>query len=454
MRIASPSRLARFRRGAVRAVALTLTLAAAGFAAYAQDGEDGEDGADGKDPHAGGENPPADPAAPPAKEPSMDDAMEQSDGKRITSIRLPKEWKSTRYDGDDKAVIAIFDGPYTTRDGGRVVISTAPDHSRAVLALTSNVGVDGATLKTGAGFAQAQVDQQKVFAVIRCVEKDGALFVVQVLANPKSKERAHEMMSKIVESFKVTGKVPAPPAPKGLSAKKAGDYDLWTEGDKSKEGAVSKAIQFCGEGREMLAKALKGKPFDEARPVIRPYTDSARYMEDSKVAFGEAPDRAGYDFDGRVLYVQTFKETQDEYPWTLRYAGALQYAAQYFGGRAPSWVTVGLATYGAAGAGSGGKPQKLNAEILKKVKEESRGKMRLDEWMTGNVVTTGDGSSEAMAWHWFFRHGSGKKWKKQYDAYIDGLRANGDLVAAKKVWEGTDFEEMRKEFENFLLRWE
>ncbi len=454
MRIAPSSRLSRFRRGAVRAVALTLTLAAAGLAAYAQDGEDGEDGAGGKDPHAGGEAPPADPAAPPAKEPSMDDAMEQSDGKRVTSIRLPKEWKSVRYEGDDKTVIAVFQGPYTTRDSGQVVVSTAPDQARAILALTTSPGLDAASVKPGAGFAQGQADQPNLFSVIRTIEKDGVVFVVRALANPKSKDRARDIMGKMVESFKVTGKLPAPPAPKGLSAKKAGEYDCWTEGDKSKEGSVSKAVQLCGEGREVLAKALKGKPFDETRPLIRPYTDSSRYMDDSKAAFGEAPDRAGYDFDGRVLYVQTFKEGQDEYPWTLRYNGALQYAVQYFGGRAPSWVTVGLATYAAAGAGSGGKPQKLTAEILKKVKAESRAKQRLDEWMTGNVVASGDGSSEAMAWHWFFRHGSGKKWKKQYDSYIDGLRATGDAVAAKKVWDGTDFEEMRKEFENFLLRWE
>lgn len=454
MRIAPVSRLARFRRGAVRLLALSLTLSAAGFAAYAQDGEDGEDGADGGEGHPAGEAPPADPNAPGAKAPSMEDAMEQSDGKRLTSIRLPKDWKAVRYEGDDKTILALFDGPYTLRDGGRIEVSTAPDHGRALLALTSFPGLVVTTLKSGAGFAQAEVDQPNAFAVIRCIEKDGIVVTVKALANPVSKDRAREIATKMVESFKVTGKVAVPVAAKGLSMKKVGDYDAWSEGDKSKESSVAKAVAFCGEGREVLVKALKGKPFDETRPVIRPYTEASRYMDDAKAAFGEAPDRSAYDLEGRVLYVQTFKESQDEYPWTLRYTGALQYVVQYFGGRAPGWVTVGLATYGAAGATSGGKPQKLTAEVLKKAKEGNPAKQRLDEWMNMNVTTSGEGSYAPMAWHWFFRHGSGKKWKKQYDGYLDVLRATGDLVAAKKVWDGTDFEEMRKEFENFILRWE
>ena len=63
-------------------------------------------------------------------------------------------------------------------------------------------------------------------------------------------------------------------------------------------------------------------------------------------------------------------------------------------------------------------------------------------------------ANELWAWHFFFRHGGGKKYRKAYEASLDALRATGDPVAARKAWEGTDFEAMTKDFRDWAAKWE
>ena len=86
----------------------------------------------------------------------------------------------------------------------------------------------------------------------------------------------------------------------------------------------------------------------------------------------------------------------------------------------------------------------------------------IDETWTHGVLVGGgsdvpdaaQGGAECYAWHFFFRHGGGKKWKKQYDAYFDSLRANGDAWAAAKAFDGADFAAMAKEFKEWASKWE
>ena len=63
-------------------------------------------------------------------------------------------------------------------------------------------------------------------------------------------------------------------------------------------------------------------------------------------------------------------------------------------------------------------------------------------------------ASELFAWQWFFRFGKGsRKYKKQFDGYIASLRETGDPVAARKAFDGVNFDEMQQEFKAWVADW-
>jgi hypothetical protein len=209
---------------------------------------------------------------------------------------------------------------------------------------------------------------------------------------------------------------------------------------------------------DVMAKALPGKPFDASRPTAFVFQNAVKYEEKLKAAVGVALKYADYDGVDRASMVELMSEEQKEHdPGVLR-AGAAQYVWQYFGGDTPPWISVGLAQYGQIMAGAGGKG-KLPADVLAKVKAGvAAGKRKLNEWFdvvsATEIVDTDQGANELFAWHAYFRTGRGvKKYKKQYDAYLQTLRDTGDPAAARKSFDGANFDEMLQDFKAWAADW-
>lgn len=433
-------------RKAAVALAAGLLLASG---AVAQDGKDGEDGEDGA---------PAEPA-PPAVEPSMETAVEQCDPKRLAFVKLPKEWKSHRDEEPDPTTLASFLGPYTAKDAGRVNITLSPGAMRATMARAAVLAANGGGIpelsRSGPGWAECgwlQTSGNPPIAVYaRFAEKDGTVFGLFVLGHHNSKDRMKDIALKMLSSFRV-GAAPAPAAlPKGFASKKSGDFDVLTDAAKEQDGTVQKILGPCAETREALVKAFKAKPFDESRPVVRLFENSARYNDDARVPFGAAPDYPRYDPASRQVWARFYQSDRPEYAPAIRTAVAQQFLRQHFGGQPPAWIDAGMSVYAASGAGKAGK---FTDESVKNAREKSPLKRNFGEWLSyGAQAVTEDEQWELFAWHVFFRHGGGKKYAKQYDASLDALRQTGEPQGAADAWKGADFAAMQEEFKSWLGKW-
>lgn len=440
-------RFSRTIRTSVAALAAGLFLASG--AVVAQDGHEGKDGEDGA--------PGAD--APPAAEPSMDTAVEQCDPKRLAFVKLPKEWKSHRDEEPDPTTLASFLGLYTTKDQGRVNIAIAPGAMRASMARAAMLAQNGGGIaelsRSGPGWAECGWHQASgnppIAVYARFAEKDGTVFALYVLGHLNSKDRMKDVALKMLASFRVAAAPAAAAPPKGFTVKKSGDFDLSSDATKDHDATVQKILQPCAETREALARAFKGKPFDESRPVLRVYENSARYNEDGRVPFGAAPDYPRYDPASRQVWARFYQHDRPEYGPAIRTAVAQQFLRQYFGGAPPAWIEAGMTTFAVSGAG---KPGKFTDEAVKNAREKSPLKRNFGEWLSyGAASVTEDEQWELFAWHVFFRHGGGKKYAKQYDASLDALRQTGEPQGAADAWKGADFAAMQEEFKSWLGKW-
>lgn len=439
--------------GSVRRTVVAASLAAlaalatfAGAPAGAQDGDEGDG------------------PAPPAEPPSMETAVEQRDGKGVLSVKLPKEWKSQKRDNPARGELASFTGPYTTQDAGAVflVVDTTSARAAATLAQILGTGkVQASEARSGPGWWEGatleDAGNPPLSKWVRCFEKDGHVYVVQVLAHRNSYERAKGIARQILDTAKVTGSFPREGIPKGWSSKKAGEFDVWTDG--SDAGKAAKPTSILSDVRSVLSKSVKGKPYDESRPVVKSYDDAGKFADDAKAIYGEAPRHAAWDPYSRSVMVKLLNVTMDDFPGEVRSNAARQWLFQYFGGRAPYWMETGLTAYGAIGAESGGKPQSPPKAAVQKAKSAvAAGKRNFDAWLASaggsDVPDVEQAQWELWAWHQFIRHGAGKKYRKAYDASIDAVRATGDPAAAVKAWEGTDFDTMTKEFRDWAADWE
>jgi len=437
-----------FRAGTLAALA-ALACGVAAFPAEAQDGEDGEEGAEGAD----------------APAPTMDDALEQSDPKGVLGVKLPRSWKVLKRDSPDKGELAIFQGLYTTMDAGAVVLSVDGRSSRASLSLWNHIGsgkIDPAAARSGSGWVEGcSVESEgdrpgATFA--RCIEKDGQVYVVRILCARASFDRVKAMAVQMLDSVKLKGSVPREGLPKGWQVKKAGDFDVWT--DSEDLGKATRPATIAGETRAILVKALKGKPFDESRPVMKSFQNAGRFLEETKAIYGEEHQHASWDPFARATMIKLMSSEVNDFPGAVRSNAARQYVVQYFGGDPPPWVSYGIQRYAVVGADSGGKPGEPKKDWVTRGKSAaSRGKRNFDSWLGsagGSDIPDVEGAyDELWAWHFFFRHASGaKKYRKAYDASLDALRATGDALAARKAWDGTDFEALTKDFKDWAEKWE
>lgn len=426
-----------------------------GKGGHGEDGKDGEDGEDGDDGDG------AAPEAPPAEKPTMDGAIDVGDAKRMVTIKVPKAWKQPEGYEAKGTSVAFFMGPVTERDRGFLELHVDTSCARAALALSKSL--DGSKVapeeaRSGAGWCEAGSEttgRRRLFAWERWIEKDGVVYCATIAVGPSSREGARALARQILDTFKIAGGAPKPQPPAGVAVRKAGDFDLWSDTDD--KGKVGRVADMAKEARDAAAKALKGKPFDESRPVLKVYQMGSLYVDATSAAYGSTPDFAAYDQLTRSVPVQLYRFDSDDFPTAVQNAAARQYVAQYFGGLPPTWLDVGLRWYLTSVAESGGKTDKVQAFRTEAVRKlVPAGKSRLDEWMDGaGVPAAGEDALgyELFAWQWFLRHGPGKKYGKQYAACLDVLRQSGDVAAARKCWEGTDFAAMNTEFRDWAAKW-
>jgi hypothetical protein len=401
---------------------------------------------------------------PPAEAPSMDGAIELTDAKKTASVKLPKMWKVERNPSPPPGHLAVFRGPYTQRDAGAVVLSYDTTATRGTLALWNRLrgGVlrpddarSGPGWWEGCSVEDTARLQRATWA--RCVEKDGSIYVCEVLAHKDSYERAKTIARQILDTFKVTGAAPKVAPPAGWKVKKAGEFDLWTDADDP--GKADNALRILATAREVVVKSLKGKPADESRPVAKVYENGGKFNDEAKAIYGEEPKFATFDPYTRAPMVKILGAQAEAYEPEVQNQGARQAVVLYFGGSPPWWVEHGMIRYGYVGAQAGGKPQKpKDAHVQDAKRAVAAGKKRFDAWLTAStaadVPDADQGTWEVFAWHWYVRHGPGKKWRKQYDAYFDALRATGDPLAAAKAFDGVDFDAMTKDFRDWAAKWE
>ena len=137
----------------------------------------------------------------------------------------------------------------------------------------------------------------------------------------------------------------------------------------------------------------------------------------------------------------------------------VQYVRGYFGGHSARWLDVGLTQWAFAATKFGGKPQKVPASELKKLRTAVE---ELDSGMPGlwHVTTPTDDDDLQVqvyvlwAWQLFFRHADeAKPWADTYAKTIDLIRTQGDLRGAEKLWEDVDAEALKQAFRGWLASW-
>jgi hypothetical protein len=320
------------------------------------------------------------------------------------------------------------------------------DFQRAALARAVALPLTGTieprSLRQGPGWAEGCATQENGVPVWRrFVEKNGRVYQTLMWSNG-GYESVHALIEKFLDTMAVPGEYSSP---------SQGDYDVLTDVSADRDSSIKKATQFLGAGREAIAKALPGKPFDAAKPAAWIYQNGDKYETRAKESLGTAAEHSTFSGADRACLVRIIGESGDQYAGALQHTGAAQYVWQYFGGEAPLWLKIGLAAYGQQIAGGGGKG-KLSPETLTRTKGAiASGKRRLDQWFdvaTTNEITDNEqGSLELAAWQAYFKTGRGaKKYKKQYEAYVQTLRDTGDPTAARKAFDGVNYDEMLQDF--------
>lgn len=439
------------------ALAISFALFVPQRSVLADDPPAGEDGAKDGEKKEGDD----DGGAPAARfeMPTMDGAVEQMDGRRNLAVRVPKTWKVPEGFEAKGDQVGAWVGPTSTDDMGFVTLSVVRRYSRAQALMASELEgetPDPAETKSAPGVcssvSRGTFRGHPVTIWRRIFEKDGICYSAMLLAGERAAAGFRPVAAAMLDSFRVVAPVAKPAPAKGVTVKKVGAADMWTDAEDA--GKAQKAAELVLEGRAVLEKALKGKPADESRPVVRVWSDGSKYVDETS-AVG-SPDYGAFDPESRAVLVQLFAVGKDDAPSALRDRGASQYILQYFGGPAPAWIETGLRWYASATAEAGGKadkPESFRTDAVRKACAARSG--GFDRWLDekAEAPTTEDAGYEIYAWHVFFRHGPGKKYGKAYQASIDAFRATGSRADARKAWEGSDFARMEQEFREWASKW-
>jgi hypothetical protein len=319
--------------------------------------------------------------------------------------------------------------------------------------------VPPASLRQGPGWAEACTVQENGLPVWRrYTEKNGRVYLVLIFVGGGKYEDFHAQVEALLDTTTVPGDFAGPAMLEGFTARKGGEFDGFSDADADREAVVKKTFGFLAAGREAIAKALPGKPFDASRPAAWLFQNGQKFEDRAKASLGSAPERTVFNSVDRCAMVSLLSASRDGFDNDVYHTAAAQYVWQYFGGNAPIWCEYGLAVYGQLVALGGGKG-KLTPETLSAAKGAvAAGKRRLDQWFDvlnwSEVTDNTQGQNELFAWHWYFRNGKGaKKYKKQYEGYITSLRETGDPAVARKAFDGVNFDEMLQDFKTWAVDW-
>ena len=403
------------------------------------------------------------PETPPAAAPA--ELYEQMDRKKTMSIKLPRTWKSVGGGELDPKALAGYAGFYGEENkspNGFVVLFVENQFARAALARAISMPQVGTvkadSLRQGPGWVEAcALNDQHNVVWRRYVEKGNRVYMFQVVAHENAYDAVKATVQKLLDTAAVPGEFVQPPAGDGFASKKSGDYDIVTDAESDRESSVKKATTQLAQARDIVVKALPGKPFDTSKPVAWVFQNGQKFEDRAKAALGIEARFAVFNPVDRCALVSILSDSAMGHDEAIFRAGAAQYVWQYFGGESPIWVSIGMSAYGQYVALGGGK--KLVPDVLTKSKAAvAAGKRRLDQWFdvaSWNEVTDNQqGTFELFAWHTYFRTGKGaKKFKKQYEGYVQSLRDTGDPAAARKAFDGVNFDEMLQDFKGWAADW-
>jgi hypothetical protein len=432
-------------------VALSALVAAAPpSAAFAQDGG-GE---------AGGEQ--GEGAAPTAAEPPK--LFEQVDRKHVMSMMLPKTWKALSGEEAQASALATFGGFFGEENkshNGFIYFFTQSQFQRAALAraviLPQSGTVKPDAMREKAGWAEGCVVDHDSVVWRRYVEKNGRVYEFVVLAHVKAYDTVKATVQLMLDTAKVTADYTGPPLGDAFKQKKVGEYDVTSDAEASREGSIKKVCELLATGREIMTKSLPGKPFDASRPAAWIFQNATRFEDRAKAAGYSDPKFAVFNPPDRCSMVSILGENAQGNDEAIYATGAEQYMWQYFGGTPPLWVVIGMREYAKAIAVGGGK--KLPTDLVNRTKSAiAAGKRRLDQWIdvasSSEIKDDNQGALELLGWHVYFRMGRGsKKLRKNYDAYLQSLRDTGDPAAARKAFDGVNFDEVLQDFKAWGNDW-
>jgi hypothetical protein len=404
-----------------------------------------------------------DPGAAPAAKPA--DIYEQTDRKKTMVIKLPRTWKPLPgEDIDERGAIAGFGGFYGEEKkspNGAVFLSVLNDYTRAPLARSINLPQQGEVqtdaAREGPGWSEGcAVSRNAEWR--RYVEKNGRVYCFQFLAAASVRKEVQPAVQKLLDTATIPGEYTPPSLGDNFKPLKTGAYDVLTDADADRHKSIAKIMDQMADARELLAKALPGKPVDQSRPVGWPFQNGSKYDDRAKIANGrvEWKESAIFSPVDRASLCSIISEGKQGFDQAVYLAGANHYVWQYFGGRVPLWLSFGLGHYGRNTMLGGGKG-KLPPEVLSSAKQyAAAGKRRLDQWfdVTNGVDIDEPAIWELYAWQVYLRHGRGaKKYKKQLDAYVQTLHDKGDPVEARKAFDGVNFEEMLQDYKAWAAEW-
>lgn len=406
----------------------------------------------------------ADDAPPAAAQPA--ELYDQTDRKKTMLMKLPRTWKPLPAEQiDENKALAGFQGFFGEEKKspqGAAFLKVLSQYARASLARSVDLPLHGEVKKEsarpGTGWAEGcAIGENATWR--RYVEKNGRVYLFEVLAAPNAWNDVHALVEKLLDTATVPGEYAPPSLGDNFKPSKAGaGFEVLTDAAADRDKSIGKAADLVGAGRDVAVKALPGKPSDAGKPLLWVFQNGTKYEDRVKAAVGVAPEHSAFLASERAVAVRIIREQAEDYPAQLQAAGAQQYVWQYFGGDVPIWLNVGLGSYGRFIAHGGGKG-KLDPSDLQNAKSAAAaGKRRLDNWFEltnwNEVTDNKQGEFELFAWQVYFRSGRGaKKYKKQFDGYIQALRDKGDPLEARKAFEGVNFEEMLQDFKNWTAEW-
>lgn len=409
-----------------------------------------------------------DPAKPPAPAPAPAPAelYEQTDRKKMMSMKIPRAWKSVTGEEVDPAALCMFKGFIGSETSGRpgaAAFFVENAFGRAALARAMDLPKSGTikatSMRQGPGWVEGcAVDVANQAHWRRYVEKNGRVYKFAIGAAAALYDVVHEDVEKLLDTATVPGEYVPPASADGLTARKSGEFDVMSDADADREKSVAKACATLATARDAVAKLVPGKPFDAAHPIAWIYQNGQKFEDRGKSATGKPVANAAFDAADHCVMVSILGDSAVGHDDAVLKAGAEQYVWQYFGGESPIWVASGLAKYGQVVAQGGGKGKILPDTLTKTKAAIAAGKRRLDEWfdvvLAIDVADPDQAALELYGWHSYFRVGKGaKKFKKQYDSYLQILRDSGDPAAARKAFDGVNFADMLADFKSWAADW-